>query len=172
MMYKVRQTGSFLASFIDNVSKIAAIVASICVLTMMTVVFYEVIARYFFKSPTSWSVEMAGYLMVAAVMLGLAYASSQGKHVKVDLLISRLSKRKQLIFELFGFTLTLILFSLITWKAGEYAWLTFQQGTKSSGVMEFPLFPSKLMVPLGSFLFCLQLILLIFRRVGDLRHET
>ena len=170
-MNKATKAGKFLASFIENVSKAAAILASACVLCLMSVVFYEVIARYFFKSPTSWSVEAAGYLMVAAVMLGLAYASSQGKHVRVDLLVSRFSKRKQLIFELFSFTLTLILFSLITWKAGEYAWLTFQQGTKSSGVMEFPLFPSKLMVPLGSFLLCLQLVLLIFRRAGDLKHQ-
>jgi len=43
-----------------------------CVVAMMFITTADVVARYVFNRPTMWADEMASYLLIAIVFLGLA----------------------------------------------------------------------------------------------------
>lgn len=47
---------------------------------------YESIARQFFNSPTSWTLNISCYVFIWAIFLGSAYAFQEHGHVAVDLL--------------------------------------------------------------------------------------
>ena len=55
------------------------------------VVFYEVVARYFFNDPTIWSYDLSYMLYGALFMLGAAYALRQGAHIRTDMLWEKFS---------------------------------------------------------------------------------
>ncbi|MEM9148575.1 MAG: TRAP transporter small permease [Pseudomonadota bacterium] len=69
-----------------------ALEASICavLLALTAVVFAQVVARYIFESPLSWSEEMARFLMMWLGMLCAAYAFRLGSHFTLRIVVERL----------------------------------------------------------------------------------
>ncbi len=60
---------------------------SICValMSMMTLlIFVQVIMRYVFSSSLSWSEELARYLFIWLIYLGISYGCKIRKHIKID----------------------------------------------------------------------------------------
>lgn len=53
-------------------------------LIMLTVMFVQVICRYFLQIPLSWSEELARFLFVAATFLGAAIATAERGHIEIN----------------------------------------------------------------------------------------
>lgn len=66
------------------------IIISIFLLSMVALVFLNVVLRYGFDSGITWSEEMARYLFVWIVFLGAIVAYKEKAHLGVDLLIGSL----------------------------------------------------------------------------------
>lgn len=61
-----------------------AALASIATLACLVLVGVSVAARYLFGTPLVWIDEVAGWLVVALVMLSVAEAQRRGEHIAVD----------------------------------------------------------------------------------------
>lgn len=57
-------------------------------------VLWQVFTRFALASPSSYTEELARYLLIWIGLLGAAYASAKGQHLAIDLLPRRLSGRK------------------------------------------------------------------------------
>lgn len=68
----------------------AGTLAGIGVAAILVMVGYEIIARYLFDRPTSWSVEMSTYAVIAVAYLGTAYAHANGANIRVTVLLDAL----------------------------------------------------------------------------------
>lgn len=130
----------------------------VCGLTiiMTATICYEVVCRYFLNAPTDWSNELNQYLLRGMSMLGGGYCLLQDQHVRVDVVYMRLSVRRRAVVELCSWWL-LILFCLVMaiW-GGELSWEALVKDKRSMSILETPLFPSMVMVPLGAFLVLMQ----------------
>ena len=51
---------------------------------MTIIVFIQVIARYVFQNSLSWSEELARYIFIWLVYLGISYGCQMRKHIKID----------------------------------------------------------------------------------------
>lgn len=71
------------------ISRVAAAIATIACLICLGLVCYAVAMRYFFTRPQSWADEVAGWLVVATVMLALPEVQRRGEHVGVDTLVEK-----------------------------------------------------------------------------------
>lgn len=60
--------------------------ACVCLVFLMAVTFFDVVGRYFFNSPLTFSVELIELGMGLLVMLGIALTTLNGGHITVDLL--------------------------------------------------------------------------------------
>lgn len=58
-------------------------------------VVWQVAARYLVKSPSSFTDELARYLLIWVGLFGSAYALGKKKHLAIDILPSRLSGQKK-----------------------------------------------------------------------------
>jgi TRAP-type C4-dicarboxylate transport system permease small subunit len=58
-------------------------------------VFAQVILRYAFNSPLTWSEELARYLFIWCAFLGWIIASRRGSHLAMTFVVERLSARTQ-----------------------------------------------------------------------------
>jgi TRAP-type C4-dicarboxylate transport system permease small subunit len=83
------------------------------VLVITIAVFLQVVFRYVFQSPLSWSEELARYLFVWSGFLGVALATMRGAHFAIDLLTVRFSASLQRIFAVVIDAIFAVLFGLI-----------------------------------------------------------
>src|SRR3546814_16048 len=81
-------------------------------------------------SSNAW-LEVQWYLFGTVFMLAAAYALLQNKHVRIDVLSSRWTKRTRDIVDLVLHIIFLVPFaSLMTYLAWPWFWLSFRSGEK------------------------------------------
>lgn len=139
---RLKQTLYWLSQRLNNVGTVLLVV-------MMLVTTIDVIGRYIFNSPLSGASEIAEFLQVIVVYFGIAYTATQKGHVAVDFLFTRLSQRGQRFLASFVSLVGAALFALIAWQSIAQS-LVFKMTTRSSPVLEIPVWPFVLVVAFGS----------------------
>jgi len=89
--------------------------------------------------------------------LALGYVQRERKHIRITFLIERQSQRKKTIIEVWTTLAALIIFALLTWASWGFAIKAWRSGFTSDAAA-IPLFPPRLLVPLGAGIMCLQLL--------------
>ena len=94
---------------------------------LVLAVSYEVIARYFFNAPTIWVFDVTYMLYGTIFMLGAAYALHKGAHIRTDFFFEKWSVRTQGVIDSIAYLIfffpSLILFLIVSWGEGWYAFL-------------------------------------------------
>ncbi len=126
------------------------IVAAACILLAIASLlgFMQVLSRFIFNQPLSWSEVLIRMVIIWMVMFGVVIAFREGAQVSVDLMF-RLSGRFQRALH-FMITLVAVLFlAVIVWYGIDIAWRTrFQE----IGGMEFlPMSVGYAALPVGAF---------------------
>lgn len=57
------------------------------------ILFIQVVARYVFNNSLSWSEELARYLFIWLVFIGISYGAKQMKHLRIDVFLSIFPKK-------------------------------------------------------------------------------
>lgn len=78
---------------IEGVNRFFGYASGLGILLMGFILFWEVIARYVFNAPTLWAGETATYLFIWTMLAGSAYGLQEGRHVHIDLVVTRLPRR-------------------------------------------------------------------------------
>ena len=108
--------------------------------------------------------ELSRFGIVLITFVGLSYATSKGRHIRMtaiyDLLPHR--PRKALAIAIAGLTALLMLF--LAWQAAQYATIVADLGS-TSPVLRVPLFVIYLAAPLGLTLAGVQYILTVVRNL-------
>ncbi|OPX55506.1 TRAP-type mannitol/chloroaromatic compound transport system, small permease component [Oceanospirillum multiglobuliferum] len=76
------------------------------------VVVFEVVARYFFDSPTIWAYDLSLFMFGYISALSGAYAQQKRAHINVDILYNHVRPKVRSIFNILSFSIALI-FALI-----------------------------------------------------------
>jgi len=141
---------------LDNISEWSGKVISFLIYLIMLVVLWEIIARTFFRAPTIWAHELSTFLFGSIAILAGAYVLRHGAHVNVDIISVRLSLRMRAIVDIVTFTLFFLFCGALIWMGAQLFWdsLMLLERTQSSWAP--PIYPIKLMVPLGGSLLMLQ----------------
>lgn len=87
------------------------------------VYFYEVVARYFFDSPTNWAHESMFLMFGMMYILSGAYGYLHGAHVRVDLFYARFSGRVKAAVDIMTFPFFAIFALALMWTG----WTFFTQ---------------------------------------------
>lgn len=102
------------------------LLAGILVMIMASLVFFQVVMRYLFSMPTSWSDELAIYAMLWSVYISVAWAVRERAHIRVMNFVQLFPKKiaifltilSDFIWFLFGIFLTYqsVLLDLSFWE--------------------------------------------------------
>jgi len=128
-------------------------ILELLVITIMSVlvidVLWQVASRYLLKSPSSFTDELAGFLLIWVGMLGAAYGTGKGLHLAIDLLPSKLPPRKRKVLELVIHSLV-GLFALAVMVIGGI-WLVYTRFYlgQISAALELPLGYVYLVLPVS-----------------------
>jgi len=140
-------------------------------LLMMAAIVYEVVARYVFNAPTIWSMEINQYLFCMISMLAGGYCLLKDGHVRVDIIYPRFSPKVKAWVEIITFLLPVAFCSLLIWQGGSEFWKVLTNGIVSDTVLEFPMWPVWLMIPLGGLLLALQILARYLEHIATLKGK-
>lgn len=151
---------------IDRINEIAGKIFMWLIIPLSAIVFIEVVRRYVFNSPTIWSFEATTFLCGALFLLVAGFTSLKDKHVKVDILYSKLSPKTQAIIDIFTYSICHCFFAMAVMIIGsKYAYRAWISNEVSWSIWGPTLYPIKMVIPISAFLLLIQGFALILRRV-------
>ena len=145
-------------SFVDFISLWTGKISAYVVLIMTLLTTYDVFCRYVLNAPNVWAQTIISYGLCVITFLGAGYAVLKDENVRVDILYHKFPLRVRAASELITWILVYSFCIVIIWKGWESAYEALKQGEKSMGIMEFPMFPTLVLVPIGALLILLQSI--------------
>lgn len=111
-----------------------------CVFLFLTgaLILSQVVARMLGGMVPS-AIDLAAFCMAASTFLGLAYTFRDRAHIRVLLALHRLPHRGRRIAETFNFAAATLLFGYLAYMLGDMAWVSFDFGDMSIGLVPVPL---------------------------------
>jgi TRAP-type mannitol/chloroaromatic compound transport system permease small subunit len=128
------------------------------------------VVRKAFNTSSNAYLEIQWYLFAASFLLAAGYTLLQGEHVKIDVIASKLSKRKQIWVDIIGFALFLTPVCIVILYYGVPFFLQgLRSGEMSSNAGGLIRWPVYLMMPVGFSLLLLQGLSEFVKRIAYLQ---
>jgi TRAP-type mannitol/chloroaromatic compound transport system permease small subunit len=161
---------------IDALSEWTGKAVSFLILALALVIGYEVIMRYGLNNPTTWVHEFSVMLFGTAMIISGAYTLRFNGHITMDIVYGTLSERTRAVLDVVTyFILTLPFILVLLWFGGERAWKSLITLEQDSTQWAPPIYPFRIMLPLGAFLLLLQSLAKLARDLmiifGERREE-
>jgi TRAP-type C4-dicarboxylate transport system permease small subunit len=145
---------------LEPLYKLTAFLAVAALVSIAAIILADVILRQFGGQVKS-SDDFAGYALVATGMLGLAPTYRRGEHIRVGLLIDRVSGRSRKALELLCLVFGVVAVGWASWWTGRLAYDSWAFGEVSQGLV-----PVRLWMP--QFLMFFGLFVLLVAMLEDL----
>lgn len=118
----------------------------------------DVIMRYFFNRPLLGSIEISEIGMAMLLFLCMGYVTRLRGHFKVDVVASRLPVHSQVILDRVGYVIGIVVCAVIVYQGIKTGVQMFYR-SETTPLLSIPRYPFRLLLPLGGFLCCIELIL-------------
>lgn len=155
--------GGAFVRFADGASLSAGALSAIGLLVMTAIVGFEVFTRYVLNEPTSWTAEIATYLLVGITFLGLAQAQRSGDHVQVELLLGSVGDARRRRLEILANHLGLVFVLFTAWQMSWFNYQEYVNDTRDWGLLATPQWIPELPVSIGLWIFALAILADILR---------
>lgn len=142
--------------FIDRLNEYAGKAVSFLILPMLVIILYEILVRYAFNSPTIWAHELSQMIFGVYVILLGGYLQVHDGHVNVELFYNKFSARQRALIDLFTWLVFFAFAAVLMYKGGQIAWDSFKFRETEPTSFAPPIYPVKMIIPLGAFLLFLQ----------------
>ncbi len=159
---------SLFSKTLDQCSNVFKTIGAVAVTAMMILTVVDVIGR-FFKHPIFGAIELVGFLAAIVVAAALPYTHKLDGHVGVEIVVRLLPRKVQLIIEIITQTLSLFLFSLITWQMFVYGQELNRTGEVSMN-LQFPVHYLVYLIAFGLAVFTVTVLEIIIENINQLRE--
>tara|TARA_X000000368_G_scaffold405989_1_gene383757 strand:- start:4636 stop:5100 length:465 start_codon:yes stop_codon:yes gene_type:complete len=134
----------------------------VIIMSLMVInVLWQVFSRFILGDPSSYTEELARYLMIWVGVLGAAYVSGKNKHVAIDYIPSKFSKTNQFKVK-----------KLVTWIIMIFAFFAFIIGGSRLVYITYILeqFSPALQIPLAFVYLVIPIsgILIVYYKVNEI----
>lgn len=159
-----------LSRLIDAINARIGQAASWLVLVVVLISAGNAVVRKLFNISSNGLLEIQWYLFSAIFLLAAAYTLQKNEHIRIDLLVGKLSARGQAIVDIIGTLLFLmpVCYLLISfgWLMFLDAWNSGEMSSDAGGLVRWPVF---LLIPVGFALLMAQGLSELIKRVAFLQ---
>ncbi|OYW25332.1 MAG: sugar transporter [Methyloversatilis sp. 12-65-5] len=159
-----------LADLIDRLNEACGRVLPWAVLAAVLLAVGNALARKF-DAGSNALLEAQWYLVSAVFLLGAGRVLKLDEHVRIDLITSRLGPRGRLWADIAVALTVLPVCLLMLWLSWPWfvgAWISHEVSASAGGL---PLWPARLLVPVGFALLAAQGVALLIRRIAALSER-
>lgn len=152
---------------LNTVGKYLALLSGLAVFSLMILAVLSVGGRNVINQPLSGYVDWIEQAMPLIAFMGISYTQRNGGHIRMDMVVGKLSGRTLYFVELLTTVLILCLMILIVWGSWAHFSRSFDFSAPlwsrdSSMDIALPLWPAKLLAPVAFSVLCLQLVVQIW----------
>ncbi len=146
----------------QKVNRILEIVLIFLTSILVLDVLWQVFSRYVLSSPSSFTDELAGYLLIWVSLLGAAYVAGRREHLAIDIMLQRSGPARQRILRIIiqsvilGFSFTVLVIG-----GSWLVYTRFYLGV-TSAALQIPLGYVYIVLPASG-------LLIVFYSIGHLR---
>ncbi len=163
----IRKLGKACELVIEHLSQWLGMLATVFVMSIMVLTVLDVLLRFVFNLPIQGSVELCEYFIVMGGFLGVAWCAVKGGHVKVGMVIDRLSPRAQCIADIVNFSLAIMVIPLVSWRLFVQAGNVRLEEITSAN-LEIPAFPFYYLASIGFGLLSLVVLMQLIKSIINL----
>lgn len=127
--------------------------ASAALFFAMLFVCVDVFMRNAFNEPLTWVLEICGYIIVYITFIGAVYAGKGESHIRMDIVLKRLSPRAQNVINIVTNSVSAAACLLLTVYSVQVTWYVWQADRLVyGGRLGLPSFPFHGLITLSLFL--------------------
>ncbi|TWT06564.1 TRAP transporter small permease [Planococcus sp. CPCC 101016] len=127
------------------------------ILAATTVLFVNIILRYFFSANTSWAEEFIRYAMIWIAFIGSSICFRRGIHVGIDLLINYFSSKGSSLLQIYINLISLIFMFFLIKYGIDLVMFSMNSGQITPS-LEIKTFWIYLAIPLGALLSVIHIL--------------
>ena len=160
--------GAALGWFDERLARVETafnLIAALFIFALMFLGIAQVLGRKLFNAPMVGYIDFVELSMATFAFLGVAYCQRLGDHVRMELFLTFLKGRALWMFEAFATLAGLFIIAVLIYYGFEHFLRAYQLGDSTIDA-EYPVWPSKLLVPVA---FSLLWLRLLVQLVGFLR---
>jgi len=146
------------AAIFDRTNDSLMFLAVLVLVFIMLSVTAEVVMRYFLGRPLIWVVDFSEYGLVWITFLGTAWVLRRDGHIRMDLIISQLKPRTQLLLNIVTSVVGAGICLALSWYSAEVTWDHFVRGVSPLMMVDIPKAPVMAIIPIGSILLFIQFL--------------
>ena len=158
-----------LSRAIDALNQRLSVIADWLVLLSCLISAGNAFSRYAFSISSNAWLEIQWYMFGALVLLGASYTLRRNEHVRVDIVYSNVSTRRQIGIDIFGSILFLlpatIILCYLSWPIFYNSWIQGEVSANAGGLLRWPI---KIFLPIGFALLSLQGFSELIKRIAML----
>ncbi|MFH1079457.1 MAG: TRAP transporter small permease [Pseudomonadota bacterium] len=79
-----------LATFLDGLTRLSLYLSCLTLLLLLAAYVYEVVVRYLFNTPTSWTYDLSTWFLGASVMLALPEITRRDSNIVISFIMDKL----------------------------------------------------------------------------------
>ena len=150
-----------LKNLCEHLSRMGAVLAEICLVFLLALVFHEVIARYVLNKPTLYSVELSEYLLIFVAFMAAGWVLQEDKHVRMHSVINLMPVKARKVLDIITSIIVLAFCIILVWQGAKASIMAFKGNYHSSSLLNVPMWIPYAIIPTGSLLLALQMVVRI-----------
>ena len=142
----------------DGTVNLLAVLAAVLMVFILFLIVAEVVSRGFWNHPIPGVIEATAFSLLYITFLGTAWVLREERHVKIDLVLTRLKPANQALLNMITSLISAIVCLVIAWFAVKATWTSFELGYTSPTDLAFPKWILLSVIPVGSFMLSIQFL--------------
>ena len=156
-------------NFLTKVNRLMATLGGMLMSIVVVLFLTNIISREINK-PIQGLLQLAVFATIIVVYMGLAYCEDKDEHIKIEVIVSRLSLNAQKILKnVIAKVVEIVILSICIYAAALDAYSAFITKASLTGTVPIILWPVKSMIFVGLFLFWLQILLNLIRFIKKVK---
>lgn len=136
----------------------ANLLAAAAIMVLMMLGVLQIVMRTVFNNPINGYIDLVELSMASMAFLGAAYTQRLGSHIRMEMLIGRLSGRSLWALEALGTALAMFIIGVLIYYSFGHFLRSYTLGDTTIDA-EFQVWPSKLLVPIAFSIWWVRLVL-------------
>ena len=132
---------------------------------MMVIAFVDVIGSKFFSWSLKGAAEFIEELNVLLVFLAIGYVELERGHIRISVLEHIPFKGLSNVMKLFRYLVGILVIGILSWRTFVFAQKMFATGVAKNSPIDFPIWPSAMVVFLGFSFLTIAFILLFIKTI-------
>lgn len=136
-------------------------IAGVAILVLMLMGVSQIVLRKLFNAPMLGYIDLVELSMATFAFLGAAYCQRLGDHIRMEVLLTFLKGRALWLAEFTSTLAALVIVGILIWFGWDHFMRAYELGDTTIDA-QYPVWPSKLLVPVAFSVWFLRLLLQLF----------